>query len=142
MSQRRAFLEKVHIKNFLSLRDVTLPLKPLTVLVGPNASGKSNVLRALRLLKTMTRETPLSTEFIRERFWSEASNHITIQLQAEVDSSRIGYDLVLKTDVDKLLFDEELSVNDLKIISILDQKYEVLIEDDKNEMTNASKKLL
>ena len=50
MSKEKTFLEKVHIKNFLSLRDVELPLKPLTVLVGPNASGKSNILNALRLL--------------------------------------------------------------------------------------------
>ena len=39
MSEQKAFLEKIHIKNFLSLRNVTLPLKPLTVLVGPTASG-------------------------------------------------------------------------------------------------------
>ena len=141
MSERKAFLKKMHIKNFLSLRNVTLPLKPLTVLVGPNASGKSNVLRVLRFLKTMTRETPLPAEFIRERFSSGTSNHITIQLQAEVERSRISYDLVLKTEADNLLFDEELSVNDLKIISILDQKYEVLIEDDKSETTNTSKKI-
>ncbi|MCG8620752.1 MAG: ATP-binding protein, partial [Proteobacteria bacterium] len=48
MSEQKAFLEKVHIKNYRSLRNVTLPLKPLTVLVGPNASGKSNVLESLR----------------------------------------------------------------------------------------------
>ena len=35
MSELDVFLEKVHIKNFLSLRDVELPLKPLTVIVGP-----------------------------------------------------------------------------------------------------------
>ena len=58
-----------------------------------------------------------------------------------MERSQIGYDLVLKTDGDNLLFDEELSVNDLKIISILDQKYEVLIEDDRNETTNTSKKI-
>ena len=141
MSERKSFLEKVHIKNFLSLRNVRLPLKPLTVLVGPNASGKSNVLRVLRFLKSMTRETPLPAEFIRERFWSGASNRITIQLQAEVERSRIGYDLVFKTDANNFLFDEELSVNDLKIVSILAQKYEVLIKDDKNETINTSKKI-
>ena len=53
MSERKAFLEKVHIKNYLSLRDVTLPFKPLTVIVGPNASGKSNSLFALHLLNRM-----------------------------------------------------------------------------------------
>lgn len=141
MSEQKAFLEKIHIKNFLSLRNVILPFKPLTVLVGPNASGKSNVLRGLRFLKTMTRETPLPAEFIRERFWSGASNHITIQLQAKVERSRISYDLVLKTDGNNFLFDEELLVNDLKVVSILAQKYEVLIKGDKNETTNTSKKI-
>jgi hypothetical protein len=40
-------LTSVHIVNFRALKDVTLELSPLTVLVGPNASGKSSVLRAL-----------------------------------------------------------------------------------------------
>ena len=48
----KAFLKSIHIENFRSLRDVTLPLKPLTVLVGPNASGKSNALKALHVLQT------------------------------------------------------------------------------------------
>ncbi|MDE0012246.1 MAG: ATP-binding protein [Candidatus Poribacteria bacterium] len=141
MSERKAFLEKVHVKNFLSLRNVTLPFKPLTVLVGPNASGKSNVLRALRLLRAMTQEARLSTEFIRDRLWAGASNHITFQLQAEVEGSQIIYDLVLKIDTDKLLFDEELSVNDIKISSVLNQKYEARTEDEKNEGTNTSEKI-
>jgi predicted ATPase len=40
-------IRSVHIKNFRCLRDVQLELEPLTVLVGPNASGKSAILRAL-----------------------------------------------------------------------------------------------
>ncbi|MCE2414604.1 AAA family ATPase [Candidatus Poribacteria bacterium] len=57
------------MENYLSLRNVTLPLKPLTVLVGPNASGKSNTLRSLRLLNSMLRfETPPTTaDFIQDR---------------------------------------------------------------------------
>ena len=39
MSEVKISLKKVHIKNYLSLRDVEFLLKPLTVLVGPNASG-------------------------------------------------------------------------------------------------------
>ena len=40
-------IRSVHIENFRCLRDVTLELEPLTVLVGPNASGKSAILQAL-----------------------------------------------------------------------------------------------
>ncbi len=40
-------LQSVHFKNFRSLRDVKLNLAPLTVLVGPNSSGKTSALEGL-----------------------------------------------------------------------------------------------
>lgn len=43
-------LSSIRIKDFKSYQDATLPLAPLTVLIGPNASGKSNAIEALRLL--------------------------------------------------------------------------------------------
>lgn len=43
-------LTELQIRNFGCLRDVTLGLQPLTVLVGPNDSGKTTVLRALEAL--------------------------------------------------------------------------------------------
>ncbi|MEU6367483.1 AAA family ATPase [Streptomyces sp. NPDC046931] len=38
------------VRNFRTLTDTKLPLGPLTVMVGPNAAGKSNVLQALGFL--------------------------------------------------------------------------------------------
>lgn len=43
-------IETVSFKNFKALRDVTLPLERFTVLVGPNASGKTSVLQGLAYL--------------------------------------------------------------------------------------------
>ncbi|MHC2999160.1 AAA family ATPase [Microbacterium sp. HJ5] len=43
-------LTTVAVSGYRSLRDVVLPLGPLTVVTGPNGSGKSNLYRALRLL--------------------------------------------------------------------------------------------
>lgn len=43
-------LTSIHIKGFKSYRDATLKLSPLTVLIGANASGKSNAIEAVRLL--------------------------------------------------------------------------------------------
>src|SRR5580692_4748617 len=44
------FLKRVDVSGFASLKDASLPLNDLTVLVGPNNSGKSNVLNAIEFL--------------------------------------------------------------------------------------------
>ncbi|MET7679263.1 AAA family ATPase [Streptomyces sp. NPDC005423] len=48
-------LLELHVENFRSLRDVTIPLGPLTVLVGPNGVGKSNVLEVFDFLADIIR---------------------------------------------------------------------------------------
>ena len=47
-------LKRIKIQGYKSLVDLELNLKPLSVFVGPNASGKSNFLDALQLLSRMT----------------------------------------------------------------------------------------
>lgn len=46
-------LEKVGFKNFLALRDVELTLEPFTVIVGPNASGKSSILEGIQRITAL-----------------------------------------------------------------------------------------
>ena len=40
------------VKNFKSLKDAELEIKPLTLLFGANGSGKSSFLKALKYLKS------------------------------------------------------------------------------------------
>jgi predicted ATPase len=47
-------LKKIRLTNFKSFVDEEVELSPLTLLVGANASGKSNFLDALRFLKGLT----------------------------------------------------------------------------------------
>src|SRR5262245_25760769 len=46
-------ITKARIHNFKSLRDVAIDLERFTVFVGPNASGKSSILRSLYLVSTL-----------------------------------------------------------------------------------------
>ena len=46
-------IESVHIQNFKSIRDVTLPLRPLNVLIGTNGVGKTNFISFFELLKSI-----------------------------------------------------------------------------------------
>jgi predicted ATPase len=52
-------IHKLEIENFMSLRDVSIELNPLTVFIGPNASGKSAIFKALVLLSKLLNGTPV-----------------------------------------------------------------------------------
>ena len=45
--------ESLHLKNILSFRDTELRLGPMNILIGPNASGKSNLIETIVLLQAM-----------------------------------------------------------------------------------------
>ena len=142
MSEEKAFLEKVHIRNFLSLRDVELSLKPLTVLVGPNASGKSNILYALSILNAMMQKEELpSVKDIRDRLWAGEGNQISFQLQAKVEEISALYELQLTAKADNRVIDEELWVRSIKVISIQDGQGTVQDEDGENQTQYKSNKL-
>ena len=53
----RLSITGVRARNFKSIREFDLELSPLTVLVGPNASGKSNVLDVLRFISHALRRS-------------------------------------------------------------------------------------
>ena len=46
-------LKRIRIEGYKSLTDIEVSLEPLTVLFGPNAAGKSNLLDALYLLSKL-----------------------------------------------------------------------------------------
>lgn len=54
---------KVRISGFKSIGHVEMELAPLTVLIGPPASGKSNILDALALLGYLSRHFLVDSEY-------------------------------------------------------------------------------
>ena len=142
MFEMQTFLKSVHIENYLSLRDVELPLKPLTILVGPNASGKSNILRALSLFnKMMIAEKLPPVDIIRDSLWAGEGNHIAFQLHAKVEETPTVYELELKAEADNPSAAEGLLVKDVKVISTQSGQGVVQDEDGKNETRYRSNKL-
>src|SRR3954447_26903292 len=53
-------IQSFSIENFKSFRKATLPLSPLTLLIGANASGKSNAIEAIQLLSWLASGRPLN----------------------------------------------------------------------------------
>src|SRR5438045_4436452 len=60
---RTPMLKRVKIQGYKSLADVEVHLQPLSVLFGPNASGKSNFLDALQLLTRIANSRILQDAF-------------------------------------------------------------------------------
>lgn len=56
-------LTRIRIQGYKSLRDLEVQLKPLSVLFGPNAAGKSNFLDALQLLSKIVSSRTLKEAF-------------------------------------------------------------------------------
>ncbi len=67
-------LISIELKNFKSYERASLPLSAMTFLIGANASGKSNVLEAIRLLNWLAKGVVLMTSHDLFRVgmrWSE-----------------------------------------------------------------------
>ena len=67
-------LTAITLEDFKSYRQATLPLSALTVLIGANASGKSNVIEALRLLSWLAQGQNLSAI----RFAVQSGEHLPV----------------------------------------------------------------
>src|SRR5436309_12350450 len=59
-------IRKVRVKNYKSIPDLALDLGRVTVLIGANGSGKSNILEAIALASA-TAQNKLDNEFLISR---------------------------------------------------------------------------
>jgi AAA15 family ATPase/GTPase len=90
VAYKKIFLKQMNLHNFLSLHEVSLPFKPLTVLVGANASGKSNILKACLVLNRMIqrRDTLPESSTIQDWTWAgEPNGKINFEIQLEIDNN-------------------------------------------------------
>ena len=89
-------LTRIEIDGFKSFEDFALDLQPFTVVVGPNASGKSNLFDALRLLSRLVETDVRSaikglrgepTELFRTLPDGQISNYIFIAVETLLSPS-------------------------------------------------------
>ncbi|MDP2274610.1 MAG: AAA family ATPase [Archangium sp.] len=88
-------ITKLSVKGFKTLKDFSVPLTRVSVLVGPNNCGKSNVLRALTFLSTAVRQG--LAQAIEEAggsnevFNRSGKQSIEIEVRAEFGATTIQY---------------------------------------------------
>ena len=89
-------IRRLHIKNYKSMRNTEVFFEPLTVVFGPNASGKSNLFDALHLISRMVSERSLKEAFSRHRGMPLETVHVPAK---EVHDSSKGIRMTFEVDV-------------------------------------------
>lgn len=111
-------IRKVTIRGYKSLRNVEIALGELSILIGPNASGKSNLFDILRLLSHAVRSGDLNEAFDHHRgsrleAFSLGEGGIesmknqgraTLEIEAEI---KLSPQVVREVDREILAFDEQ-----------------------------------
>lgn len=80
--------QSLHMKNVLSFQDVSIDLQPLNVLIGPNASGKSNLIEVISLLQATTRDIPAAIREgggFGEWLWKGKKSQNAFSIEANID---------------------------------------------------------
>ena len=103
--QTHARLTAVELENFLSFEKARVELDKPTVLVGPNASGKSNFVKALRFLRLLMKSNVLSavselglTEFEHVIFRFDPERSIRLRVEGAVGHNTARYEIVISSN--------------------------------------------
>jgi len=96
-------IRRIRIQNFKSLRDITVELSPVTVLIGKSGTGKSNFVSGIRFLRDYLRQGRVP-EYIQDgRTWKCATNpeeptEFSLEFDIPRISGRFRYTLQLAPD--------------------------------------------
>ena len=116
---------KVGFKNFLSLRDCSIKLEKFNVLIGPNASGKSNFVKGLELVKNFVSRgvEGIKLTFPNLKFediiYGKTGDNFSISILLDSHNKRIRYEIsfgieyikeTMKVE-DKIIFSRRSTVN-------------------------------
>ncbi|MEH2229239.1 MAG: ATP-binding protein [Nostoc sp.] len=140
-------LKQLILENWKSFRYAELPLDPLTVVIGTNASGKSNVAEALELLKRIVRGEDIEVALEGNKTLSsirggvewaalkpETQFILKLLVQGEDDNTDYFYSITVQTKPDVHIVQESLEMQ--KTLSNLPINHEKLINN--NLLTNKS----
>lgn len=112
-----ALIKNIQIKNFKSVRDLSLECDRINIFIGKPNAGKSNILEAISLLGAGYSENKFMEGFIRYQRVNELFSDFNFQTPVTINASDFIADLHVSEVSGDFLFSISLSLrNDLRII--------------------------
>jgi len=126
-------IKKLRLKNFLSYKDATIDFTDFNVIVGANASGKSNLTKALITLKNLITGGFNSLEefdgFLETIFCKSSPETESLLIEAVIENP---IEVKLSNNGGKVIFEKHYYTIELKYgAGIIKEKYHVLVKDRK-----------
>ena len=109
-------LKRIHLKGWKSIRDQSINLNPLTVVIGANGSGKSNLLSLIRMLGEIFSSEPNMRSYVAINGTASSLLHygpretksIDVELAFETSSGELTYATRwVPTLNEELIFEDE-----------------------------------
>ena len=118
-------LKKLILENWKSFRYAELPLDPLTVLIGTNASGKSNVVEALEFLQRIANGEHIEAALAGDKTLSsirggvelaarKGENEFSLKLLVGDEEKDYLYNIILRKGEGVYLKQESIETDDFK----------------------------
>jgi len=110
------------VKNFKSIEDIHVKLGHLNVVVGFNGSGKTNLVDAFLLMKTLARPLPAQLPFAiwwgyeNAVFENDVSRDIIMKISGEIEGYNFTYDMEVNGSGGRLVFVKEVLSTEHDII--------------------------
>ena len=121
------------IKNFKSLEDVELNFRDLTIIVGANATGKSNCLQALRCFGGIVRfGNPPSFKWIQDFLRNNIDQTLILEIVAREEDQEIKYQVYISKDNNEVSFSKEILTIGNTVVIDIDKNYGFVCDEDGN----------
>ncbi|QTA79654.1 AAA ATPase-like domain-containing protein [Desulfonema limicola] len=118
-------IKQLYIDNFKALNNFTIKLKPLTVLIGENASGKTSVIQAINLMLNLVKID--LDNYIKSRNWSigdmksqlSGKKNITfiVTFEFKINDNK-NYEIEWEFIFNPVIKDEKIYIRNEKITNI------------------------
>src|SRR5688500_13362773 len=95
-------IKRFHVQNYKALRDISLELTPVHVLIGPNDSGKTSILEGLTALGRMMVGHGVASAFEgpwtgRQLVWrGQPDAAVTFDVDVDADGLHLNYAITFK----------------------------------------------